>query len=77
MSASSNNPFSNPENHILYKLPQVCIEAKKSPASIYRGVKDQTFPAPVRIGKRSVAWTAASISAWKQSCIEASKFDQE
>ena len=38
--------------------------ARRSKASIYRGVRDGTFPAPVALGVRSVAWHRAEIEAW-------------
>lgn len=55
------------------KLDQVRAESQKSTSAIHRGVRNGTFPAPVKIGPRAVAWTRDSIEAWKRSCIEASQ----
>lgn len=35
-----------------------------SRSSIYAGVKSCTFPAPVRIGARAVAWRISDLEAW-------------
>lgn len=57
----------------LVKLQQVCVESQKSTSTIYRDIRNGTFPAPIKIGPRAVAWTRDSIEAWKRSCIEASQ----
>jgi prophage regulatory protein len=33
-------------------------------ASIYRNIKNGTFPKPVRIGPRAVGWQASRIARW-------------
>jgi prophage regulatory protein len=35
--------------------------------TIYRRMKAGTFPQPVRVGKRRVAWRESDISAWQAS----------
>lgn len=35
-----------------------------STSVLYREINEGTFPAPVRIGKRTVAWKASEIAAW-------------
>lgn len=35
-----------------------------SRSSIYAGVAAGTFPAPVRIGARAVAWRVANVEKW-------------
>ena len=57
------------------KLPEVRIRTGKSRSSIYQGINDGTFPKPVRIGPRAVAWIEAEIEAHNQSCINASRPD--
>lgn len=57
----------------LVKLQQVRVESQKSTSTIYRDIRNGTFPAPIKIGPRAVAWTRDSIEAWKRSCIEASQ----
>jgi prophage regulatory protein len=33
--------------------------------TIYRRMKNGTFPQPVRVGKRRVAWRESDIAAWQ------------
>lgn len=41
----------------ILRLPAVLIQTGyRSPASIYKAVRDGTFPKQVRIGARSVGW---------------------
>jgi prophage regulatory protein len=54
------------------KLPEVIEITCKSRSSIYQAVKNGTFPPPVNIGPRSVAWTSSSIAEWQESCVKAS-----
>ncbi|WP_296650436.1 AlpA family transcriptional regulator [Paraburkholderia sp.] len=35
--------------------------------TIYQWIKDGAFPAPVRLGVRSVGWRAADIDAWLEA----------
>ncbi len=58
------------------KLPEVRIRTGKSRSSIYQGVKDGTFPKPIKLGgPRAVGWIEAEIEAYNQACIEASRSD--
>lgn len=36
----------------------------RSRSSIYAGIEDGTFPKPVKIGKRAVAWPECVIREW-------------
>ena len=56
------------------KLPEVRTRTGKSRSSIYQGVKDGTFPKPIKLGPRAVGWIEAEIEAHNQACIEASRF---
>ena len=38
-----------------------------SPATLWRKVKDGTFPAPVKLSERVTAWRVEDIRAWMQS----------
>ena len=33
--------------------------------TIYRKMKDGSFPQPVRVGKRRVAWRESDVAAWQ------------
>lgn len=38
-------------------------------ATIYRRIKAGTFPPPLQIGPRRVAWPEAAVLAWQQSLV--------
>lgn len=67
-SAESSGPAANQTVYRkpgrLLRLGQVegCVSLKKS--SIYAGVKSGTFPAPVRLSVRAVAWREEDIDRW-------------
>ena len=48
----------------LMRLPEVIHSVKKSRASIYAAIRYGAFPAPILIGKRSVAWRQSDIQVW-------------
>jgi prophage regulatory protein len=60
-------------NQQFLKLEAVKAVSTKSRSAIYQGIKDGTFPAPIKIGLRSVAWTSTSIADWQESCVKASE----
>ncbi len=57
----------------LIRLPEVKARVGLSRSSIYLRIAESTFPAPVRLGAKSVAWEEASIDAWIQDRLEAGK----
>jgi predicted DNA-binding transcriptional regulator AlpA len=42
-----------------------------SPATIWRFVKDGTFPAPFKLGLNTTVWDASEVDAWLASRKEA------
>ena len=38
-------------------------------STIYDRIKAGTFPKPVKIGGRAVAWLQSEIDAWQSDCI--------
>ena len=58
------------------KLPEVRIRTGKSRSSIYQGAKEGTFPKPIKLGPRAVAWIESEIEAHNQACIHASRPDE-
>jgi prophage regulatory protein len=48
----------------LERLPTVKIRTGQSRATIYRGIAAGTFPKPVKIGARSIAFIAAEVDSW-------------
>lgn len=48
----------------LVRLPIVADRTGLGKSSIYAGVRNQTFPAPVRLSARAVAWRESDIDQW-------------
>jgi prophage regulatory protein len=55
----------------LLKLAQVMAKTARSRAAIYAAVKAGTFPKPVPIGIRAVAWVEAEIDEFIRGQIAA------
>lgn len=51
-------------NHTIYRLPAVINRTGLSRSTVYNLISDGEFPAPVRLGKRSVGWVDEDIDAW-------------
>lgn len=48
----------------LVRLPVVLARTGKSRAGIYRDIQTGSFPAPVKIGERCVAWRESDVERW-------------
>ena len=55
----------------LLRLKQVETRTGKSRTAIYRGIADNTFPKPVSLGGRAVAWVADEVDRWIDERIAA------
>jgi len=53
----------------ILRLPAVKEFSGLCRSSIYEGVAAGTFPAPVKIGLRSVGWRTSDLTDWLQSRI--------
>lgn len=51
----------NTETKSLLKLKETLAEVRVSRSTWYSGIKEGMYPAPVKIGKRAVAWRKADI----------------
>lgn len=56
--------MSNPSPNSFVRLPQVLKETGLSRATLYRKVRDGTFPRQVRIATRCVGWRRNAIEQW-------------
>lgn len=54
----------------LERLASVTARTGLSRTTIWRRVKEGSFPAPVRIGTQSVAWPSFAVDGWIESCID-------
>ena len=48
----------------LLRLPAVKARCGLGRSSIYNRIAEGTFPAPVSLGARAVAWPSTAIDAW-------------
>lgn len=53
----------------LDRLPTVLDRVGTSKTTVYAMVKAGTFPAPVKIGQRAVAWRRSDVDAWIDSRV--------
>ncbi|WP_328994432.1 helix-turn-helix transcriptional regulator [Pseudomonas aeruginosa] len=56
----------SPITPTLLRLPSVCAQVGLSKSQIYRLIRAGEFPAPIRLGPNSVAWSAEHVSSWVQ-----------
>lgn len=56
----------------LLRLPEVRARTARSRSSIYQDVKNGSFPPPINIGPRAVAWLESTIDSWIAARIAAS-----
>jgi prophage regulatory protein len=70
MATSSEYPAAVP--HLL-RLPAVRAKVGLCRSSIYDRVAKGTFPKPINLGSRAVAWASTDVDRWISERIEASK----
>lgn len=54
------------------KLPEVIKRTGRSRSSIYLGIKEGTFPKPIKLGARSIGWPSTVIDEWIEERIRES-----
>lgn len=57
----------------LLRLPAVKARTGLSRSTIYLYVSEGTFPKPVQLGPRAVAWIESEIAEWIQARVEKSR----
>ena len=55
------------------RLPQVKALTGLSKTSLYAMIRDRSFPAPVRLGPRAVAWVRSEVRQWAIERVKASR----
>ncbi len=58
---------------IFLRLPDVKAVTGLSKTSLYALIKEKSFPAPVRLGPRAVAWVKSEIRQWAVERVQASR----
>lgn len=61
----------------LIKQPEVTRITTLSRATIYQWMAEKKFPAPLKLGDRSIAWREQDIVDWVQSRADVSLPSQE
>lgn len=57
----------------LLRLPEVAGRIRLGRSSIYSMIKAGTFPAPILLGKRCVAWREDEVEIWLRTRIEGAR----
>ena len=60
---------------MLMKLPRVMEITTLSRSTIYNWIRAGSFPAPVKLGPRSVAWLKEEVDAWVTARVAKTRFD--
>jgi prophage regulatory protein len=55
------------------RLPEVKAVTGLGKTSIYGFIRNNSFPAPVRLGPRAVAWVKSEIKQWALERVQASR----
>ena len=58
------------------KLVEVMALVRRSKPSIYADMKKGTFPSPIKLGPRAVAWLESDVKGWMAAHIAESKGKQ-
>lgn len=59
------------------RMREVVEATGKSRSTILRGVKANSFPAPIHIGPRAIAWDSEEVLNWQQDRITESRMTPE
>jgi prophage regulatory protein len=54
----------------LLRLPAVMAIVGLQKSSIYDGVRNGTFPAPIKLSRRAVCWPESHVAAWVTERIQ-------
>jgi len=68
-----NKPPSIHDDVTFIRLPEVKAVTGLSKTSLYALIKEKSFPAPVRLGPRAVAWVKSEIRQWAVERVQASR----
>ncbi|MGC2620826.1 MAG: AlpA family transcriptional regulator [Acidobacteriaceae bacterium] len=58
---------------IFLRLPEVKAITGLSKTSLYALIRERSFPAPVRLGPRAVAWVRSEVRQWAVERVHASR----
>ena len=71
---AASHPFSSANEDVSFlRLPEIKALTGLSKSSLYALIRANSFPAPVQLGPRTVAWVRSEIKQWAAERIEASR----
>jgi prophage regulatory protein len=70
---SSDGMSTNLDDVTFLRLPEVKAITGLSKTSLYALIRDKSFPAPVRVGPRAVAWVRSEVRQWAVERVHASR----
>ena len=65
--------LTNLDDVIFLRLPEVKAVTGLSKSSLYALIREKSFPAPVRLGARAVAWIKSEVRQWAVERVNASR----
>jgi prophage regulatory protein len=72
-SGGGTDALSIPEEVIFLRLPKVQALTGLSKSSLYELIRTKSFPAPVQLGPRTVAWVSYEVRQWAAERISTSR----
>ena len=70
---SRNEDSGSPDDLSFLRLPEVKAITRLSKTSLYAMIRNRSFPAPVRLGPRAVAWLRSEVRQWAMERVHASR----
>jgi predicted DNA-binding transcriptional regulator AlpA len=64
-------PSNDLDDVIFLRLPEVKALTGLSKSSLYAMIRERSFPAPVRLGTRAVAWVKSEVRQWAVDRVHA------
>jgi prophage regulatory protein len=71
--ANPNETYDTLDDVSFLRLPEVKAVTGLSKTSVYELIRGKSFPAPVRLGPRAVAWVKSEIRQWAVQRVHASR----
>ena len=71
--ANLKGPSNLPDDVSFLRLPEVKAVTGLSKTSLYALIREKSFPAPVRLGPRAVAWVRSEVRQWAVERVHASR----
>jgi prophage regulatory protein len=67
---ASKNETQIPQQKRMERMPSVLARVQLSESEVRRRIKADTFPKPVKLGPRAIAFVSSEIDAWLDSLTQ-------